>query len=146
MGAAMRRLATAFTIISLSISASAYAQQCLHGPNQAPEQTARRREALAATRTINNIKFNQPAARERVFFRHAQLAESPIGASMRAAPTGLASRISFSPDTDILPGWKLTLDVSQTGYWFKIADTTDPCGFAFISNDSGVIYTAEPLR
>lgn len=142
----MLRQTVIFTIVLLSISASAHAQQCLHGTGETAEQTARRREALAATRTINNIQFNQPAARERVFFHHPQLAESPIGASMRATPTGLAGRISFSPDTDILPGWKLTLDVSQTGYWFKIADTTDPCGFAFISNDSGVIYTAEPIR
>jgi hypothetical protein len=32
------------------------------------------------------------------------------------------------------------------GYWFAIRDTTDPCSFTYISNHSGLIYTAEPLR
>jgi hypothetical protein len=27
-----------------------------------------------------------------------------------------------------------------------VKDKTDPCGFAFISNATGVIYTAEPIR
>ncbi len=142
----MLRQTLVFTIVSLSISASAYAQQCLHGPNEAAEQTARRREALMATRTINNLQFNQPASRERIFFSHAQLADSPWAASMRANPNEFSKRISFSPDADVLPGWKLTLDVTADGYWFSIKDTTDPCGFAYISNHNGVIYTAEPLR
>jgi hypothetical protein len=45
-----------------------------------------------------------------------------------------------------MPGWELKLDVTQDGYWFLIKDKTDPCGFAFISNTSGLIYTAEPIR
>lgn len=43
----------AITVVVSAMSVSAYAQQCLHGPNETPDQTARRREALAATRTIN---------------------------------------------------------------------------------------------
>jgi hypothetical protein len=142
----MTKLAIAFTLVSALSPASAYAQQCLHGPNETAEQTARRREALTATRTINNIQHNQPAAREKQFIRHAQLADSPYAASMKAKPNELTKRISFSPDGEILPGWKLTLDVSADGYWFSIKDTTDPCGFAYISNTSGLIYTAEPIR
>lgn len=137
----------AVTMFVLAMSASvAYAQQCLHGPSEAPDQTARRREALAATRTINNIQHNQPGARDGSFFRHEQLAESPIGKSMAASPNELSRRMSLSPGGEILPGWKLTLDVSENGYWFMIKDTTDACGFAYISNHAGVIYTSEPLR
>ena len=142
----MQKLTIAFTAALWLMSASAYAQQCLHGTGETAEQTARRREALMATRTINNLQFNQPAARERVFFSHAKLADSPWAASMRANPNEFSTRISFSPDGELLPGWKLTLDVSTDGYWFSIKDTTDPCGFAYISNHSGLIYTAEPLR
>lgn len=142
----MTRLVVAFTIVSALGSAPAYAQQCLHGPNEAADQTARRREALTATRTINNIQHNQPAAREKQFIRHAQLADSPYATSMKAKPNELTKRISFVPDAEILPGWKLTLDVSSDGYWFAIKDTTDPCGFTYISNTSGLIYTAEPIR
>ena len=41
---------------------------------------------------------------------------------------------------------ELTLDVNSTGYWFMIRDKPDPCGFAFISNQAGVIFSAEPIR
>ena len=142
----MNKLTIAFAIVFSSLSASTYAQQCLHGPGETAEQIARRREALMATRTINNLQFNQPASRERVFFSHAKLADSPWAASMRANPNEFSKRISFSPDAEILPGWKLALDVTTDGYWFSIHDTTDPCGFAYISNHSGLIYTAEPIR
>ena len=142
----MQKLTITFTAALLLTSASAYAQQCLHGTEETAEQTARRREALMATRTINNLQFNQPAARERVFFSHAKLVDSPWAASMRANPNEFSKRVSLSPDGEILPGWKLTLDVTTDGYWFSIKDTTDPCGFAYISNHSGLIYTAEPLR
>lgn len=142
----MNKSTIAFTLLLSSISVSAYSQQCLHGTGETPEQTARRREALTATRTINNIQHNQPAARQKQFISHAQLADSPWAASMKAKPNELTQRISFTPDGEILPGWKLTLDVSSDGYWFAIKDTTDPCGFAYISNTSGLIYTAEPIR
>jgi hypothetical protein len=36
--------------------------------------------------------------------------------------------------------------VATDGYWFMVKDKTDPCGFAFLSNTAGVIYTAEPIR
>ena len=48
--------------------------------------------------------------------------------------------------TIAFPQWKLTLDVTESGYWFMIKDTADPCGFAFISNQAGVIFSAEPIR
>jgi hypothetical protein len=142
----MLERAFALTIVSLSISASANAQQCLHGPNETPDQAGRRRDALTATRTINNIQFNQPGAAKRSFFGHAQLADSPFAVKMRESGNETVRRISLSPDSDILPGWKLTLDISENGYWFMIKDTADPCGFAFISNQSGLIFTAEPIR
>ena len=42
-------------LATLGIS-EASAQQCVPGAVLGPEQTARRREALTATRTINNVK------------------------------------------------------------------------------------------
>ena len=44
------------------VAGTSYAQQCLHGANESADQAARRREALTATRTINNIQVNQPGA------------------------------------------------------------------------------------
>ena len=69
----MQKLTIAFFGVLSLLPASAYAQQCLHGTGETAEQTTRRREALRATRTINNLQFNQPAARERVFISRTDL-------------------------------------------------------------------------
>jgi hypothetical protein len=40
-----------------AVAAPAFAQQsCLHDTNESPEQAARRKQALQATRTVNNIQ------------------------------------------------------------------------------------------
>jgi hypothetical protein len=136
-----------FTIL-LSVLAlgTAYAQQCLHGPDETADQAVRRREALTATRTINNIQANQPGAAKGQYLRHDQLAGSPFVADRRQWTSDTMKRISVRPETDILPNWKLSLEVTQQGYWFMIKDMTDPCGFAYISSQAGVIFRAEPIR
>jgi hypothetical protein len=121
----------------LSCASVSLAQQCLHGADESAEQAARRREALGAARLVNTIQANQPGAAERRYVRHEDLA--------RAAPT-LPARFTLAPGQEIVTGWRLTLDVTPREYWFAITDTTDPCGFRFISNEEGLILTAEPIR
>ncbi|MGH9374445.1 MAG: hypothetical protein ACRD15_23250 [Vicinamibacterales bacterium] len=116
---------------------------CLHGPDSTPEQQARRRDALGATRNVNNMQANQPAARANRYLRHEELASSPFALKQNAPAF---KKLNLTPGREILPGWELRLDVSDDSYWFMIKDTTDPCGFAFISNKAGIIYTAEPIR
>ena len=65
-------------VFSTTSVVSAFAQQCLHGPGEAPDQAARRREALTATRTINNIQANQPGSANKVYLRQADLNELAI--------------------------------------------------------------------
>jgi hypothetical protein len=122
------------------------ARQCLHDGSETAEQKARRLEALTATRNINNIQANRPEARDRQYLRQDQLAAAPYAQKMKNSTSEVDRRISLNPIQDILPGWKLTLDPTEGGYWFMIKDTTDACGYAFISNQNGVIYTSEPLR
>lgn len=55
-------LAVAFSTAPLS---AAYAQQCLHGQGETPDQAARRRDAVTATRMIHTIQANQPGAATR---------------------------------------------------------------------------------
>lgn len=125
----------------------AFAQRCLHGTGETPEQNERRRAALTATRTINNIQANHGPERARgVYVRHADLANTPYAQGLQSSMNPVIGRMSLVPGTDVLPGWRLTLSVSEGGYWFMIKDSTDPCGFAFISNQDGLIYTAEPIR
>jgi len=125
---------------------TAYAQECLHGPTESADQAARRREALTATRNINNIQANQPGAAKAQFLRHEELSSSPFAARMREATNETVKRMSLNPGTDVLPDWQLTLDVTGQGYWFMIKDKVDPCGFAYVSNQVGVILRAEPIR
>jgi hypothetical protein len=143
----MSRRTIAFTLLVSAMSlGTGYAQPCLHGPNETPDQAARRLEALTAARIVNTIEANQPGSAKGVFLRHAELADSPYAAKMREATNEAARRISLNPSDDILPQWTLTLDVTEKGYWFMIKDTADPCGFAYISNQRGLILRAEPIR
>ena len=65
---------------------------------------------------------------------------------MKSSTNETTRTISLDPLGEILPGWKLMLDLSQNGYWFMIKDKTDPCGFAFVTTQDGLIYTAQHLR
>jgi hypothetical protein len=125
---------------------TAVVRQCLHGSGETAEQATRRIGALTATRTINNIQANRPEARNEIYLRQDQLAASPYAMRMKDYEGDVVKRISLVTTEDILPGWKLTLDVAEKGYWFMIRDMTDPCGYRFISNQDGVIFTAETLR
>jgi hypothetical protein len=140
-----RLLAITIVLWSMGIG-TGYAQQCLHGASETSDQAARRRDALTATRSINTIEANQPGAASGSYLRHAELASAPYASTMRGSTSDVVTRISLNPNTDILPGWRLTLNVFEGGYWFMIKDTSDACGFAYISNQNGVIFTAEPIR
>ena len=134
------------TVLSFVLqSGASFAQQCLHENGEAPEQQARRKEALAAARMINTIQHNRPEARNGVFLTPEGLATLRADV-MPDSRNPTMQRLSFAPDTDVIPGWRLSLELTQTGYWFAIKDATDPCGFSYISNTSGLIYNAQPIR
>jgi hypothetical protein len=124
-----------------SFASPVFAQQCLHGSAETAEYAARRKEALTATRTVNNLEANQPGAKSGRFLEQHELMTSPFAANSQAA-----KRLNFIRDADLLPGWQLTLNMTSDGYWFMIKDKTDPCGFAYISNHAGLIFSAEPIR
>ena len=141
----VRRIVALAAFTLLLQARGAFAQQCLHEAGETPDQQARRREAVAAARMINTIQWNRPEARTGVFLGPEELAKM-IADVMPDRRSPMMTRVSFAPDTDITPGWRLTLDVAKNGYWFAIKDVTEPCGFTYISNASGLIYTAQPLR
>lgn len=130
-------------VVLTLVAGPAFAQQCLHGPDASPEQKARLTQAIGAMRNVNNMEANQPGARGNRYLRHEELATSPF--ALKQTNDAFKS-LNLTPGEEILPGWQLTLDVTENGYWFMIKDKTDPCGFTLVSNQNGVIYTAEPLR
>jgi hypothetical protein len=110
--------------------------QCLHAAGQeSQEQRQRSIAALAATRAINSAQAAYSAKNNRSYGTREQL-----------APMVDANRVNLTEGADVVPGFTLTFDTTPKGYWFMVADTTDPCGFRFISNQSGVIFTAQPIR
>ena len=134
------------TVLLSALSGTAVAQQCLHEANETSEQAARRREALTATRMVNNLEANQAGNASRSYLRQVELGLSPFATRMRDSTDEVVRRISLNTFEEILPKWKLTLDVTPDGYWFMIADVSDPCGFAYISNQNGVIFSSAPIR
>ena len=127
----------------LVLPAHAFAQECLHGPNSTDEQKARKREALTATRQINTLQANRAEAREAKFLNQTEMAIYYADLSRKTPPR---QPLIFDPASDVISGWQLTLDKTEKGYWFMIKDKTDPCGFAYVSNQQGVIFAAEPIR
>jgi hypothetical protein len=126
-------------VVSGLFVAPAFAQECLHGTDETPEQKTRRQQALGAARAVNTMQFaDRRACSSEEFLDHKGLAEA---AAQKPNP-----RYDFKPGAEIVPGWQLTLDRTGAGYWFMIKDTTDTCGFAYVSNHGAVIYSAAPIR
>lgn len=112
------------------------APACLHDERtESAEQAARKRTALGATRAINTAESRYAAANKRYG-----------GQGDLAGLVDARYNLGADPGTEIVPGFALRLDVAEKGYWFEIKDTTDPCGFRFISNQNGVIFTARPIQ
>jgi hypothetical protein len=104
----------------------AVAQQptCLHGDNETPEQLARRKQALGFTRHVNTLEATGAAANAGVYQPPARL--------------GI---------TQSLPsGFQLRLSTSGSSYAYSVIDTTDPCRFAYFSDENGVIFRGEAIR
>jgi hypothetical protein len=114
---------------------------CLHAAGQeTPKERDRSVAALGATRAINTAESAYAAAQARnatgrTYARREELAGYIDGA-----------RYNLAANADIAPGFKLTLDTTEKGYWFSVTDKTDPCGFRYISNQDGVIFAAQPIR
>jgi hypothetical protein len=109
---------------------------CLHeAGREAPEQRDRSVAALGATRAINTAQASYASRNNKTYATRQQLAGYLD-----------AARYNLAENADIAPGFKLTLDTSEKGYWFEIADKTDACGFRYISNQNGLIFVAQPIR
>ena len=92
---------------------------CLHGANETQEQLARRREAIAFTRHVNSVQANIK---------------------------GYSSQSELPLQVSIPEGFEFRLVSDGKGYAFSVVDQTDPCKFAFFSNEAGLIYKGEAIR
>lgn len=139
----MRSVRWLLTLMLLAFAPiPAFAQDCLHGQDETPDQHTRRSQALGAARHVNTLQANRPN-RAGVYLDLAELGSLDAAQSAKRPS---ARSYNFHPDAEIIAGWQLTLARTDSGYWFMIKDKTDPCGFAYVSNEAGVIYRAEPIR
>ncbi|HYL17397.1 MAG TPA: hypothetical protein VEV20_01855 [Burkholderiales bacterium] len=110
---------------SVVLTHDAQPAQCLHGANEASDQRARRQGALFAARMINSLE--------------AVASQPQHGGTY----VPLADLKDFSPlSTD----FTVSLTADKTSYAFMVKDTTDPCHFAFYSDQTGLIYAGEVIR
>lgn len=104
---------------------------CLHESGvETQDQYNRRVAAVTAARLINSAESAYSV---------------DAGAGFYATIEQLIAHKSLEK-VPYAPGFEVHLDVLDHAYWFEVVDKTDPCGFRFISNQNGVIFTAEPMR
>lgn len=113
-------------IVALVAGSRTIAQQpvCLHGPDESAAQQVRRLQALRTARQLNTAEAAVVAR---------TLAYQPVETLPGGAPA--------TPE-----GFAVHLAVDGKGYAFSIKDSADPCGFAFFSDQDGIIYSGEALR
>ena len=95
-------------------------QSCGADRTLTADQKARRTEGVRLARRIHALQVSQPGAQQNKYLSQQDLALQ--------VPAGL----------------EVKLDLTATGYWFMVMDRTD--GWAFVSNQSGIIFEAEPIR
>ncbi len=105
-------------------SRPAVAQQpaCLHGEDEPAAQRDRRLQALRVARQINTLEANG---------RNQAGGFQPL-----AALPGVTSPQGFT----------IHFAGDAATYAFSVKDGTDPCAFAYFSDDSGLIYMGQALR
>ena len=111
--------------LAVGVGSIATAQQqpaCLHGQDETPAQRDRRQQALRTARQINTYEVNGR------------------GQAGRFQP------LTAFPNIVTPPGFAVHFATDGTTYAFSVKDTLDPCAFAYFSDETGVIYTGEPIR
>lgn len=131
-----------FTTVWLFLATTLHAQQCLHGTNETPDQKQRRQSAVAALRTINTAQITY-FIQTRHYGTLQELATSPIWAKLLSGRN--AAPLSTAPNTDLLPGFELSMTASATGWSVSLKDKDDPCAFTAFSNEAGIIFTGYPI-
>jgi hypothetical protein len=108
--------------ITLQTPMNAQKLTCLHGATEMPDHAARRKLALALARRINSLQTQY----------HAN------GKGYQ--------QLTSLPDLQTPAGFSTQLIVHATGYALAIKDKSDPCHFAYFSDQEQVIYTAQAIR
>ena len=95
---------------------------CLHGPLESPEQAARKGAALTLIRQVNTLQARAMGGSKS--YQSTDQLQLPV------PPAGFELRLTATP----------------AAYAFSVRDTTDPCRFAYFSDQQGLIFHGEAIR
>jgi hypothetical protein len=112
------------TVATPVAAQQAAAAKCLHGDNEVPEQRARRLAALALARDVNTMQ--------------AMTAQKSKGLYQPLANLAL--------NRPVPEGFRLQVSTDGASYAFSAKDTTDPCLFAFFSDQTGIILHGRAIQ
>ena len=109
------------TILAFGVAAGGSAA-CLHGSDETPEQAKRRQDALHAVRYVNTAE------------------NMGLEKAKRYVP------LSQVPGVPVPAGFKLSLVADNKTYMLVAKDTEDTCGFAYFTDETGLVYEAQPIK
>jgi hypothetical protein len=112
-------------IISTVFSASAFAQQCSHGPNEDAVQKGRRQFALSVVRAINTAEANE--------------GKTKVGKYLPLVD------LSIDLTKERMQGFEVQFTTDGKSYSFILRDTEDLCHLVFATNELGKIYQGYPI-
>jgi len=109
------------TILAFGVAAGGGAA-CLHGDDETPEQAKRRQDALHAVHYVNTAE------------------SMGLEKAKRYVP------LSQVPGVSVPAGFKLSLVADNKTYMLAARDTQDACGFAYFTDETGLVYEAQPIK
>jgi hypothetical protein len=144
MGNWVRRVTGFVLIVGLySLLPSAWPQKS--APSVSDRELQRRSFALNFLGALNSAEADYKKKHGTFANWDALLAEGyfgETGTKWGSADFPTVTQAMYSRGTEIVPGWKLRLNVSNSGksYDALVEDATDPkCGYAGVSDERGVI-------
>ena len=144
-------------LLAISIPALGASGRAASATDTAPKPSPQARRAVDIIRVINTAEVgtcrnrNATDANTR-FMPWARLVNTPCFKKalsyFSGSPSAHSGRLSFSAAPEIVPGLLLRLVVSPNGkhYNLSLGEKADVrCGFAFFSDERGVIYEGRAL-
>jgi len=109
-------------LVTMLVFGVAAGGACLHGRDETPEQAQRRQNALRAVRYVNTVEH------------------MGVEKAKRFVPLGQV------PGVPAVEGFTLALVTDNKTYMLSAKDTRDACGFAYFSDETGLVYEAQPTN
>lgn len=120
------RLAICLFLTMFAFNGIAQTQQCIHGPNETPQEKQRRNAGVTFLRVLNTLEYNYRTPNKR-FGSYNEL-------------------LTLRPALQVPAGFELRLTTDEIRYNISLVDQTDPDKWSLFTTDAGIIYDAHPTQ